>query len=136
MVFADPVPKNDIYAVLKGADAFFIGTLHTGLYDAGMSMNKLMDYLAVGRPIVLACDAEQNPVSASRSGLVVPADRPDQLAEAFVHLATMNPPELIAMGERGRLYARQHLSIEHLADLWESVLRGLPSKTDAEPQTP
>jgi glycosyltransferase involved in cell wall biosynthesis len=136
VVFADPVPKNDIYALLKGADAFFLGTSHTGLYDAGMSMNKLMDYLAVGRPIVLACDAEQNPVSASRSGLVVPADRPDQLVDAFVHLAAMNRAELAAMGECGRLYAREHFSIEHLADLWESVLRELPSKTDAELQRP
>ena len=136
VIFADPVPKNDIYAVLKGSDAFFLGTLHTGLYDAGMSMNKLMDYLAVGHPVVLACDAVLNPVSFSGGGLVVPADRPDQLAEAFVHLATMNPPELAAMGERGRLYAREHFSIEHLADLWESVLRELPSKTDAELQRP
>jgi len=136
VIFADPVPKNDIYAVLKGSDAFFLGTPHTGLYDAGMSMNKLMDYLAVGHPVVLACDAEQNPVSASRSGLVVPADRPDQLVDAFVHLAAMNRAELAAMGERGRLYAREHFSIEHLADLWESVLRELPSKTDAELQRP
>jgi len=135
VIFADPVPKNDIYALLKGADAFFLGTPHTGLYDAGMSMNKLMDYLAVGRPIVLACDADHNPVSSSGGGLVVPSDRPEQLADAFNHLATMTPAELAAIGERGRLYARQHLSIEHLADLWESVLRGLPSKTVAEPQT-
>ena len=136
MIFADPVPKKDIYAVLRGSDAFFLGTPHTGLYDTGMSPNKLMDYLAVGRPTVLACDAALNPVSFSGGGLVVPADRPDQLAEAFVHLATMNPPGLIAMGERGRLYAREHFSTEHLADLWEIVLHGLPSKTDIEFQGP
>lgn len=134
--FADPVPKNDIYGLLQGADAFFLGTLHTGLYDAGMSMNKLMDYLAVGHPVVLACDASQNLVSASGSGYVIPSDQPQQLADAFGHLATMSPAELAAIGERARLYARQYLSIEHLADLWESVLRGLLSKTDAEPQTP
>jgi len=136
VVFADPVPKNEIYALLKGADAFFVGTPHTGLCDAGISMNKLMDYLAVGRPVVLACDASQNPVSFSGGGLVVASERPEQLADAFNHLAIMSPADLAAIGERGRLYARQHLSIEHLADLWESVLRGLPSKKDAEPQTP
>lgn len=124
VVFADPVPKSYIYALLKGADAFFLGTLHTGLYDAGMSMNKLMDYLAVGRPIVLACDALQNPVSASGGGYVVSSDRPEQLADAFDHLATMSSADLAAIGERARLYARQHLSIEHLADLWERVLDG------------
>jgi glycosyltransferase involved in cell wall biosynthesis len=136
VIFADPVPKSDIYALLKGADAFFLGTSHTGLYDAGMSMNKLMDYLAVGRPVVLACDAFQNPVSSSGSGYVVPSDQPQLLADTFNHLAMMSPAELAAIGERARLYASQYLSIEHLADLWESVLRGLPSKTDVESQTP
>jgi len=130
VIFADPVPKNDIYALLRGADAFFLGTSHTGLYDAGMSMNKLMDYLAVGHPVILACDAVQNPVSSSGAGYVVPSDQPQLLADAFKHLTTMSPAELAAIGERGRFYAREHLSVEHLADLWESVLCGLPSKAD------
>jgi glycosyltransferase involved in cell wall biosynthesis len=136
VLFADPVPKNDIYSLLKGADAFFIGTSHTGLYDAGMSMNKLMDYLAVGRPIVMACDTAQNPVSQSGSGYVVPSDQPQLLADTFNHLTAMRPSEVADMGERGRLYARQHLSIEHLAALWESVLRRLSRETDAECYTP
>jgi glycosyltransferase involved in cell wall biosynthesis len=136
VIFADPLPKNDIYGLLKGADAFFLGTPHTGLYEAGMSMNKLMDYLAVGRPVVLACDAAQNPVSESGCGLVVASDCPEKLADAFNYLASMSSDNLGAIGERGRLYARQHLSIEHLADLWESVLHRFPGKTDAECQTP
>jgi len=93
-------------------------------------MNKLMDYLAVGHPVILACDAAQNPVSSSGAGYVVPSDQPQLLADAFKHLTTMSPAELAAIGERGRFYAREHLSVEHLADLWESVLRGLPSKAD------
>jgi glycosyltransferase involved in cell wall biosynthesis len=136
VVFADPVPKNDIYALLKGADAFYVGTSHTVLYDSGMSMNKLMDYLAVGRPVVLACDASQNPVSLSGSGYVVPSDQPQLLADAFSQLTTLSQAELASIGERGRLYARQHLSIEHLADLWENVLSGLPGRTDAGPRVP
>lgn len=135
VIFADPIPKNDIYALLKGADAFFLGTTPTGLYDSGMSMNKLMDYLAVGRPVVLACDALQNPVTSSGAGLVVPSDHPEQLADAFTHLETMSSAELAAIGDRGSLYARQHLSIEHLADLWESVLHRLLTRTDTESQT-
>lgn len=132
IVFADPVPKNEIYALLGGADAFFLGTAQTKLYDAGMSMNKLTDYLAVGRPVVLACDAVRNPVSLSGGGYVVPSDQPQVLADAFSHLTTMDAAELAAIGERGRLYARQHLSIDYLADLWEGVLRGLGNKTDEE----
>lgn len=124
VMFSDPVPKNDIYALLKGANAFFLGTSHAHPYDAGMSMNKVMDYLAVGHPVVLACDAALNPVSASGGGLVVPSNRPEQLADAFQCLMTMSSTELDAIGERGKLYARQNLSVEHLADLWEGVLRG------------
>jgi hypothetical protein len=37
-----------------------------GLYRYGISMNKLYDYMAAARPVVVAIDAANNPYQRSR----------------------------------------------------------------------
>jgi glycosyltransferase involved in cell wall biosynthesis len=123
--FLDPMPKKNIYSVLNASDVFFLGAPPVELSNKGMSQNKLMDYFAVGRPIVMACDSAINPVTESGGGIVVPSDSPQELADTFLHLLQMSQDERSAMGRRGQEYVRQHHSVEHLADLWEGVFERL-----------
>ncbi|MDN5843870.1 MAG: glycosyltransferase family 4 protein [Alcaligenaceae bacterium] len=114
--FEAPVPKRQIPILAAQADAFVIGVLDLpGLYRFGISMNKLFDYLAAARPIVIASNAANNPVADAQAGLTVAPGNPEVLAEAIVRIASVPLVERQRMGHAGRTYVERHHSFEQLA---------------------
>lgn len=113
--FEPPVPKNAIPALVTEADAFIVNVRNLPLYRYGISMNKLFDYLAAGRPTVFAGSSVNNPVAEAGAGCSVPADDVEGMADAIERIVAMSYPERLAMGERGREYVQQHFSYRQLA---------------------
>lgn len=92
--------------------------------------SKLTNYLAAGRPVIVAADPSSEAarvVEEAGCGVVVPAGRPDLLADALWHLAR-NPAESAALGARGRAYATAHWDKERTVDLLERALRGISTR--------
>ncbi len=126
MSFESPVPKTQIYDVLGQADAFIAVMRDSPLYKWGFSLNKLFDYLAMARPIVLGLPpiSTYNPLAEAGAGIAVPPD-PAALAEAVIQLAQMSPGERWEMGLRGRRYVERHFAFNVLADKLEGVLKDI-----------
>lgn len=121
--FEPPVPKSQIPALAAEADAFVIAVLDLPkLYRYGISMNKLFDYLAAARPIIIASDAANNPVADARAGLSVRAEKPNELAEAILQIAAMPIEERQRMGRAGREYVEQNHGFQQLAGHLAAVL--------------
>jgi glycosyltransferase involved in cell wall biosynthesis len=120
--FESPVAKNKVYHVLRAADALIVTMRNIDLYEHGLSLNKLFDYLAVGRPIVFGANCPGNPVADARAGLVVPPENGVAMAEALSRLMNMDPIERAAFGLRGRQYAEEHHDMRRLAERLEGVL--------------
>jgi glycosyltransferase involved in cell wall biosynthesis len=114
--FRDPVPKSKVPKVLKEADATVFILNDLSLYRYGISLNKLYDYLAAGRPAILAGNPVNNPVREVDCGLTVPPRNPEALANAIIELSRMPKEEREAMGRRGREYVEKYHSIPALAD--------------------
>jgi glycosyltransferase involved in cell wall biosynthesis/O-antigen ligase len=114
--FRQAVPKRDVGRVMGDADAFIYGLRDLPLYRFGISLNKLTDYLAAGRPILFFGRSTYDPVQDAHAGLSVPPGDPDVLADAVEKLADLTPEERKVMGERGRRYVTEHHNIPRLAD--------------------
>lgn len=116
VTFKSPVPKNQIPGLAAQADAFVIAVLDLPkLYRYGISMNKLFDYLAAMRPIIVASDAINNPVEDAAAGLTVPPANPKALAAAILQIADIPPDERLRMGMAGRNYVEQNHGFNQLA---------------------
>lgn len=130
--FEPPVPRKTIPALATEADAFLISVRDLpGLYRYGISMNKLFDYLAAERPIIIASDAVNNPVADAGAGLSVRAGKPIEMASAIHEVASTTAEERLRMGAAGRAYVQQHhdfaeLSRKLATTLDEVILRGRP----------
>jgi glycosyltransferase involved in cell wall biosynthesis len=121
--FETPVPKRRISEVMAEADIFLLPLHQGGLYRWGMSPNKLFDYMAAARPIVIAVDVPSNPVVAADAGLSVPAADPAAVAKAIKSLVALSPEVRWEMGLRGRRYVEQHHDMARLAERFEACLR-------------
>jgi glycosyltransferase involved in cell wall biosynthesis len=114
--FRDPVQKNEVSQVLQQADATVFVLNDLQLYKYGISLNKLFDYLAARKPLILAGNPINNPVEESQCGLTAPPRNPQALADAVITLYQMPPEERDAMGRRGREYVEKYHAIPVLAE--------------------
>jgi len=113
--FRNAVPKTDVPKTLAEADATVLVLNDLPLYRYGISLNKLFDYLAAARPIILAGNPANNPVAEARCGLSVPPGDPRALAEAVIELLGTPSSERDEMGKRGRAYVEAHHALPILA---------------------
>lgn len=122
--FISPVPKSEMSQALAAADAC-IGILKPVPMYATVYPNKIFDYMAAGRPTVLAMEGViREVVEQADGGLPVPPGDPPALAAAICHLAE-NPPASRQMGLNARRYLETHfdrLEMAHrLAQLVETL---------------
>ncbi|HEU4671548.1 MAG TPA: glycosyltransferase family 4 protein [Candidatus Limnocylindrales bacterium] len=122
--FARAVAKASVPATIAGFDACYVGYHRSPLYRFGISPNKVFDYMAAGRPVLLASDAPCDPVTAAGAGLVVPPDDPAALAAAILDLRRSGPVERGRLGANGRRYVEREHSYDRLAERYLAVLEG------------
>jgi glycosyltransferase involved in cell wall biosynthesis len=96
------------------------------------TMMKMMDYMALGKPIV-AYDMIENRVSGGDAALYARPGEHEDLALQFIRLAE-DPSLRQRLGERGRQRMQDHLawefSAQHLIDLYDKLMSRV--KTNAE----
>jgi glycosyltransferase involved in cell wall biosynthesis len=113
--FLDPVPKQQVPALLARFDIAYIGWQRRRLYRYGIAPNKLIDYMMAGRPILHSVEAGNDPVADAGCGLTVAPQDPLAVAQGVQALCALEPHERAAAGERGRAYAMARLSYPVLA---------------------
>jgi glycosyltransferase involved in cell wall biosynthesis len=126
VIFEDSVPKAKIPQLASEADGFVICVKNLPqLYKYGISMNKLFDYLAASRPIIIASAAANDPVQDAGAGFTVRPESSFELAEAIDKLVKLSLDQRIAMGEAARAYVERHHSFRVLALKFAKVFEEL-----------
>ena len=121
VIFLPPVPKSEMPAALAAADACIAILKPLEEYKTTYP-NKVFDYMAAGRPLVLAIDGViRQVVEAAGCGLFVEPGNPSALAGVIRALAA-DKRKAGAMGMRGRRYVEKHFSRERIAGKLVSIL--------------
>lgn len=90
--------------------------------------SKVQSYMACAKPIIASLDGEgARIIEVSRGGIAVPAEDPDQLANAVQKMYAMSREELTTIGAAGRIYFEQHFSREMLLDQLEGWMKEVAS---------
>lgn len=101
LFFTPAVTKNDMPEVLAAADACIAILKPLELYKTTYP-NKVFDYMAAGRPVVLAVDGViREVVEGAQAGIAVPPGDPQAMAQAIRALAA-DRPRCLEMGRAGR----------------------------------
>lgn len=119
--FAEPVSHAAIpYILNQCADLCIELMKDINLYSRfGVSPNKLFDYLASGKPVILVGNPFDNLVMKANCGVAVESEEPEDLASAIIHCSQMDKAILEDMGNRGRQYYQRHHTYKSLADKLE-----------------
>jgi len=108
--------RQDIPQLLNASDAFVMSSLWEGMPMV------LLEAAACARPIV-ATDVGGNRevVLHGKTGLLVPPQQPEALAQAMQHLMALSPAEREAMGQAGREHVLANFDLERIVDQWETL---------------
>jgi glycosyltransferase involved in cell wall biosynthesis len=115
VLFLPPIPKRDIPQAMAAADACIAILKPIEMYKT-VYPNKVFDYMAAGRPVILAIDGViREVVEDAGSGIPVPPGDAEALSIAIRALAA-DPDRGREMGTRGRHYVEEHFERRKLAD--------------------
>lgn len=121
VVFLPPVAKTGMAKVLAASDACIAILKPLDWYKTTYP-NKVFDYMAAGRPVILAIDGvSRQVVESAGAGIFVTPGNPQELAQAVLRLAD-DPQTARQMGMAGRAYILQNLNREKIADDLNALL--------------
>jgi glycosyltransferase involved in cell wall biosynthesis len=124
VTFAGSQPKSAMADVLAAADVC-LATLQNIPMFTTTYPNKVFDYMAAGRPTVLAIDGViREVVEAAGGGVFVPPGDAHALALAVLALST-NPAVAAKMGRDARDYVAAHFNRAEQAEDFERLLAAL-----------
>lgn len=115
LYFHDPVPLHVARQHMGAMDALCILGRSTPLYQHGFSPNKMFEYMAVGKPTILAIDTPASPAQESGSALVCKPGDADSVAEAVLQLRGLGMEKRAQMGRAGREYVFTQATYPRLA---------------------
>ncbi len=125
VTFLPSVPKTEMASALAGADVCIAILKPLEEYKTTYP-NKVFDYMAAGRPVVLAIDGViREVVEAADCGIFATPGNAEEIAETIRKLA-VDAGQTRAMGLKGRKYLEENFSRavigEKLIDLLEELI--------------
>jgi glycosyltransferase involved in cell wall biosynthesis len=125
--FIASIPKIDMPGALAAADACIAVLKPIPLYGT-VYPNKVFDYMAAGRPIVLAIDGViRQVVEAAGAGIFAQPGDPAAMADSIRQLAT-DPEKARNMGLAGRVYIEEHFDRKQLAQNLLNVIQTMTTR--------
>lgn len=122
IVFLNSVSKLQVPSILQKADLLLICGRNLELYKYGISPNKLFDYLASKKPIIMSGNFSNNIVRDAKAGVTVEPEDAKALAEGILKIKKMSSKERIILGINGRAYVEKYYSTRVLGEKLDEIL--------------
>lgn len=121
--FKGSIPKDEVIKVLEHGDILVCPVLDSKAYSWGLNLNKLYDYFAAGRPVLISSPLVENDVTIASCGYSCRAERPDLIADALEDFSRLHEERKIEMSLKARVFAEENFDIKKIVDKFETMVR-------------
>lgn len=125
ITFAPSIPKKQVQSLLKKSDLLYFSTSKTEIWDYGQSLNKLVDYMLSGRPIIGSYSGFATMINESHCGEFVEAENAGDLAEKILEYSQMPKAKIDALGLNGQTWLLEHRHYDKLASGLDRALSSI-----------
>lgn len=122
LVFAPKVDKNQVYSVLSNADLVYFSTYKSKVWDYGQSLNKVIDYMLSGKPVLASYSGYPSMINEAECGFFVSAEDVCALVEKILVIMEMPESERLNIGAKGRAWLLENRGYAKLADDYLSFM--------------
>lgn len=124
ITFADPVKKTQVQTVLGLCDLTYFSVHPNRVWNYGLSLNKVIDYMLSGKPNLASYSGYPTMVEEAGSGVSVPAGDPIALQAEIQRMAALPQSEREVMGQRGRDWVLKNRRYDSLAKDYLAIAAG------------
>ena len=119
--FFTSVSKLEMNQVLAASDVCIASLLPIEMYKTTYP-NKVFDYMAAGKPVILAIDGViRQVVDDAMAGIFSEPGNPAALADA-VNFCFTHPDKVLQMGLNGRKYVTMHFNRKELTEQFRQII--------------
>ncbi|ENC6657303.1 glycosyltransferase family 4 protein [Aeromonas hydrophila] len=122
VIFAPKVTKNQVQTLLSYCDIVYFSVFPSKVWEYGQSLNKVIDYMLSGKPIVASYDGYPSMINEAGCGDFVPAGDVDALQEKIIEFFTLPDDIRNNIGRKGRAWLLENRSYEILSRQLSDIL--------------
>lgn len=123
--FYPRIARAAVQKLLKRSDVLYAGFDDVSVFRYGQSLNKLVEYMANEKPIVISYSGFPSMINEAKCGFIVPANDVLSLEEVFERIMRMSKVERENLGRRGALWIKRNRSYEKLAEEYIQLLKSI-----------
>jgi len=102
ITFVPKVKKTQVQEFLRHCHVLYFSVHDSKVWRYGLSLNKLIDYMLAGKPIIASYSGYPSMINEAQCGIFVPAKDVSSLAKAIYEYANIPKDKLEDIGKRGR----------------------------------
>jgi len=124
LTFAPRVPKELVQSVLSRCDLLYFSVHVSEVWKYGQSLNKVIDYMMAGKPIVASYTGYPSMINEAACGTYVPAGDVNLLNREISRYYNMSKDERCEIGARGKAWLMKNRLYKKLAMNYLNILAG------------
>ncbi|MDA8976934.1 glycosyltransferase family 4 protein [Akkermansiaceae bacterium] len=121
--FKSRVSSDRIHKILQDADLLYFSCFNNIVWKSGQSLNKIIDYMLAGKPILGSYSGYQSMINEAHCGWFVPAENVNAIVEKILEIRQMDWSCRREMGERGRAWLIRERQFDLLARKYLEILK-------------
>lgn len=102
LIFRGHVDKENVAKIMASFDVVYFATFRSKVWEYGQSLNKLIDYMLAGKPILASYSGYPSMIDEAECGWFVPAEDPMMLSTKIVSISKLDKELLSSIGNNGR----------------------------------
>lgn len=136
ITFAPKVKKEQVQSVLRYCDILYFAVEDSKVWRYGLSLNKLIDYMMAGKPIIASYNGYPSMLNEAQCGVFVPAKDVAALVAAFQKYAALSKDQLAIVGQRGKDWLVEHRPYAEVAREYCELFGDTHTRRDLVPALP
>ena len=115
ITFAPKVSKLQVQSILSHCNVLYFSVKNSNVWRYGLSLNKLIDYMLAGKPIIASYSGYPSMVNEAECGCFVPAEDVSALANAICGYKKLSNSQLDSIGKKGKEWLLANRTYRKLA---------------------
>jgi len=124
LIFAPKVPRKMVQSVLQECHLLYFSVPESEVWKYGQSLNKVIDYMLSGKPIVASYSGYESMINEAQCGSYVAVNNIPALRNEIIRYSELSYIKRKEMGLRGREWLLNNRSYSSLAIAYSQIMFG------------
>ena len=116
VTFLPRIGQNEVKYFLQKCDILYLSTKDSKVWEYGQSMNKVVEYMVAGKPIIASYTGYPSMINEANCGVFVNSSNPMDLKETILNIANKNVQDIKQLGKKGKKWIYENRQYSRLAN--------------------